>query len=227
MNKTSQLLAIWTGPFTLILFGLSLWPFAGFLPPLSPALTAEQVAEYYQRHAEGIRFGMILLMYAGSFGCVFVAAISAHLRRIEKENPVWTYAQLATGSVAHVAIIVGAMQMTAVAFRPDRAPELTYVLYDVAWLWLVMPGIPATLQNICIGIAILSDQSTSPVFPRWLGFFNIWIGLLFTPGAMVTFFKTGPLAWDGLLAFWLPACLFGPWFIVMFVMMRRASMKHV
>lgn len=222
MNKNAQLLATWTGPVTIVLFGLSFWPFAGFLPPLPATLTAGEVSAYYQQHANGIRLGMILMMFAGSLNCVFVAAISTQLRRIERDNPLWTYAQLATGCAGSVTIIVGAMLMTAVAFRPDRGLELTYLLFDVAWLWIVMPGTPAVLQNLCIGIAILSDKSASPVFPRWLGFFNIWTGLLFMPGALVTFFKTGPFAWDGLLAFWLPAVLFGPWFIIMFIMMRKA-----
>jgi hypothetical protein len=169
---------------------------------------------------------MMLMMFAGSLGCVFVGAISAQLRRIEKDSPVWTYAQLVTGCAAHMAIIVGAMQMTAVAFRPDRGPELTYLLYDVAWLWLVMPGTPAVLQNVSIGIAILSDRDSSPLFPRWLGFFNIVVGLLIMPGAMVTYFKAGAFAWNGLFAFWLPASLFGPWLIVMFVMIRKAITRQ-
>lgn len=222
MNKNSQMLATWAGPITFILFGLSFWPFAGFLPPLPATLTAAEVTAYYSQHTNGIRFGMMLMMFAGTLNCVFVGAISTQLRRIEKDTPVWTYAQLAAGCLGAVTIVVGAMLMTAVAFRPDRGVELTYLLFDVAWLWIVMPGAPAVLQNLCIGAAILFDKSATPVFPRWLGFFNIWTGLIYLPGALVTFFKSGPFAWDGLLAFWLPACVFGPWFFVMFFMMRKA-----
>jgi hypothetical protein len=222
MNKKSQLIGTWAGPLTIVLFGLSFWPFAGFLPPLSPTMPVADISAYYQEHATGIRFGMLLMMFAGSLNCVFVGAISTQLRRIEKDNPMWTYGQLAAGCAGSVIIIVGAMLMTAVAFRPDRGPELTYLLFDLSWIMVVMPGTPAAVQNFTIGFAILSDKSMSPVFPRWLGFFNIWTGLLFLPGALVTFFKTGPFAWNGLLAFWLPAALFGPWFFVMFFMMRKA-----
>lgn len=222
MNKRSQLIGTWAGPITIILFGLSFWPFAGFLPPLPPTMTAAEVSAYYQEHTTGIRFGMILMMFAGCINCVFVGAISTQLRRIEKENPMWTYGQLAAGCAGGVIIVVGAMLMTAVAFRPDRGPELTYLLFDLAWLMVIMPGTPAAVQNLTIGFCILSDTNIKPIFPRWLGFFNIWTGLLFMPGALVTFFKTGPFAWDGLLAFWLPAVLFGPWFFVMFFMMRKA-----
>ena len=222
MNKNAQLIGTWAGPITIVLFFLSFWPFAGFLPPLPATLTAAEVSAYYQQHTTGIRFGMVLMMFAGTINCIFVGVISTQLRRIEKENPMWTYAQLAVGCAGSVTIIVGAMLMTAVAFRPDRPPELTYMMFDIAWLWIVMPGTPAAIQNLTIGMAILSDKNTPTIFPRWVGFFNIWTGLLFLPGALVTFFKTGPFAWDGLLAFWLPAALFGPWFFIMFFMMRKA-----
>ena len=35
-------------------------------------------------------------------------------------------------------------------------------------------------------------------------------------------FHDGAVAWNGLLAFWLPASAFGGWFPVMFVFLRKA-----
>ncbi len=49
---------------------------------------------------------------------------------------------------------------------------------------------------------------------RWVGYFNIWAGLLQIPGAMMPFFKTGPFAWDGLFAFWMPLVVFSLWIYV-------------
>ena len=50
----------------------------------------------------------------------------------------------------------------------------------------------------------------------------LWTAFLFIPGGLVTFFKAGPFAWNGLLAFWVAAAVFGSWFIVMSVVVRRA-----
>jgi hypothetical protein len=61
----------------------------------------------------------------------------------------------------------------------------------------------------------LLDARTVPVYPRWVGYFNIWIALLFIPGAFAFILKTGPFAWNGLLSFWLASGAFFSWLIVM------------
>jgi hypothetical protein len=40
------------------------------------------------------------------------------------------------------------------------------------------------------------------------------------PGALI--FKHGPLAWNGVLAFWVPACTYFTWFTVMAIQVVRA-----
>lgn len=63
MNKNSLLIGTWAGPITLVLFGLSFWPFAGFLPPLPATMTATEVSAYYQQHTTGIRRVMFFMMW--------------------------------------------------------------------------------------------------------------------------------------------------------------------
>jgi hypothetical protein len=48
-----------------------------------------------------------------------------------------------------------------------------------------------------------------------VAYFNIWVGLLFVPGGVSYFFRTGPFAWCGLLAFWVAAGAFFVWLLVM------------
>jgi hypothetical protein len=222
MNIKSQLVASWIGVISLAFFGLAFLPFASFLLIMPPALTPAEVAAYFQQHTNGIRFGMILMNIAGAMFCVLIAGIATQLRRIEKANPVWTYSLLVTGAAGATILIIGGMVMTAVAFRPERSPELIYLMYDLAWLFIIMPVTPFAMMAFVIGFAIVSDKGSPPVFPRWVGFFNIWTGLVFLPGLLCTFFKTGPFAWDGFFAFYLPGGLFGAWFIIMFVMVRKA-----
>ncbi len=226
MNIRNQMLCAWSGIAAMALFGLALWPLASFIPPLAPTLTPAEVAAFYQQNATGVRMASVLILMAGGLNCSFVGVISAQMRRIEKVNPALTYTQLVGGCVGSVIFIVPAMMFTITAFRPDRPPEITYLLNDMSWMWLIMPFGQAVIQNVAIGLAILDDKGAPPVFPRWLAFFNFWIALLFVPAAMLTFFKTGPFAWNGILAFWTPAMAFGAWFFVMFFMLRKAIMQQ-
>ena len=91
--------------------------------------------------------------------------------------------------------------------------------------WLGFVGIVETfaLQGIVIGLAILKDKRETPLFPRWVGFYNFWVALLVMPGALVPFFKSGPFAWNGLLAWWLVLAAFASWFVVMWLVMYRHS----
>jgi hypothetical protein len=221
MNTRTQLFCAWCGIAFVALFTLGWWIIAGFVPPMSPALTGDEVATTFQQNTGAIRFGLMLTMISGGLTAPWVAVIAAQMKRIEGEFPVLTYAQLVAGAVGIVIIILPPLIWTAVAFRPDRDPDLMLLLNDLAWLIFIMTFSPAFFQNLVIGLAIFSDRGEFPVFPRWLGYFNIWVAILFIPGGLITFFKTGPFAWDGLLAFWVPLLIFFLWFFVMFAALLK------
>jgi hypothetical protein len=78
------------------------------------------------------------------------------------------------------------------------------------------------VQGLAITIAIFNDTSAKPVLPRWLGWFNLWAQIIYLPGILIPYFKNGPLAWNGLLAFWIPVVVFTIWLILISVMLLRA-----
>ena len=57
---------------------------------------------------------------------------------------------------------------------------------------------------------------------QWVGYYNFWNGVTFIPGGMLTFFKTGPFAYDGLFVWWIPFTFFFGWFPVIFFVIRKA-----
>jgi hypothetical protein len=73
-----------------------------------------------------------------------------------------------------------------------------------------------------IGVPILQDRRTVPVFPRWSGYYCLWTALLVTPGSLVPFFKAGPFAWDGIMSWWVPVAVLALWFFVMTPVLLRA-----
>jgi hypothetical protein len=60
------------------------------------------------------------------------------------------------------------------------------------------------------------------VLPRWAGYLNIWTVPLLFPGFAVYVFRSGPLAWNGIFAWWVPVGVFSGWFVVMIALMFRA-----
>jgi hypothetical protein len=220
-----QDLAIW-----LVVGGLVVWLFgfiflAHFLPPIPPSHNASQVAAFFHEHSTGILVMCILLMFTGSFMMPFFGAISAQLRRIEGRNSPLAYTQLISGTMAAILFCPSAVVWAAAAFRPERTAQEILLLNDIGWLFFVMPGPFGIPQIGAIGIAILMDRRKNPLYPRWVGYQNLWTAMLLIPSVFVAIFKSGPFAWNGLIALWIPATFYFFWFASMTVFTFKAVRK--
>lgn len=220
-SSTIQRLCTWSGILSVVVFFIG-FIVSDFIPPPSPSLTLSQVVEHYREHAGGIRVGMVVTMISGMFFLPMVGVISAQLKRIPGISPALTYAQIATGAAGSLFFFLAPIIFLVAAYRPDRPPELTYLMNDFAWIMAVLPWPPAFMQCLIIAFAILSDNGSTPIFPRWLSFFNFWVAVGFIPGSLLPFFKSGPFAWNGIFVFWLAGSVFGIWFIVTTWMLLRA-----
>lgn len=86
---------------------------------------------------------------------------------------------------------------------------------------------PGVLWVGAVGLAILRDGSPQPLFPRWVAYLNFWVGFPFFPASLALFFKTGPFAYNGAIAVWLPAGIFFLWYGVMtFLMLKAIQARH-
>jgi hypothetical protein len=195
---------------------------AGFIPPLPPGWSAAQIAAHYRDHADGIRLGAAIMLLSGAFYAAYTAVISGQMRRIPKVHPTVINTQSIAGAFACLTFLVPAMFFAVTAFRPDRPDQWTLLLNDMSWIFLVMPWPPFMVQNFAFAFAIFSDDRPVPVFPRWLAYLNIWAPIVFTPGAILQFFKSGPFAWNGLFVFWIPATVFVIQFVVNTVYLLKA-----
>jgi hypothetical protein len=221
MNVKVQRLCVWCGPVLMGVFFVGVIV-AHWFPPPSPNDSALQTALFYKEHATGIRFGALLIGLAGALLGPFVAVISAQLRRIEGPSSALAYLQLGMGALGTAFFTIPTFFWMAAAFYPDRDPEITQALHAAGWLPLVAAIFPAIVQNTAIAIATFTDKRPDPVFPRWVGYLNIWVAFLFLPSGLVLFFKTGPFAWNGIFTFWLAATVFTIWLVTMLVVLLRA-----
>ena len=222
MNKDLQRLCAYTGIPAMALFFSGMMVMT-FIPPLSPALSAEEVAHVYQTYTSAIRAGGVMVALSSIFAITFFSVVSIQLRAMEgNQRPVMAYAQLVAGAANVQFFILPGLLWCVAAFRPDRPVEITSALNDLAWIIAILPWPITFIQMVVCGLAILKHSASNPVFPRWVGFFNLWGALTFIPGSLLPFFKTGPFAWNGLLSFWVPGTIFGIWYIIMQIMVLKA-----
>jgi hypothetical protein len=196
-----------------------------WIPPMAPDWPAERVAAFYTDHADAIRAGLVLMLFGAVVTAPFVAALSTLIRRIDPRLGPLAAIQVVCGAANVAAIFVPVLMFTATAYRPDRSPDITMALNDLAWISLVMNAFPAIGQAVVVGVAILADKRPEPLLPRWSAYLNFWMAFLFAPSCLLTFFKTGPFAWNGILSFWVAAGAFGAWFLVMTYLMVRAAAR--
>ncbi|MET8431162.1 hypothetical protein [Nocardia sp. NPDC004860] len=201
-------------PVGMVVFAIGL-AIAGYIPPPPADDTPQQIAQFYQHHTVLIRFGLLLALTGFGVWGPLVAVITRQMLRIKPRQTTLAYIQLGGGIAAWQFLLVPMLALTAAAFRPDRDPQITQALHDLGWIMLFMPFTPFVVQSVAIAIAALTDTGTAPVFPRWVGYFNLMECLLFLPVGLLTFFKAGPFAYHGVLVFWVPFVIFGAWLVVM------------
>jgi hypothetical protein len=108
------------------------------------------------------------------------------------------------------------------AFRPERNPDLTLLLNDMAWLIFIAPVGMLVVQNLSLALGIYFDARPEPVFPRWVAHLAILSAVVMTPAVCAVIFISGPLAWNGIISFWCRLGAFALFLVVMFFALRRA-----
>jgi hypothetical protein len=207
----------------LVLFFFFFMLIAKLVPPLSPTSSAQDIAHFFITNKLRIRIGVALTLLAACVALPFLAVICLRIRRVEGKWGVLSVTQIFAGVIFVPGFLFPLMVLSAAAFRPEqRSPELTQALNDVFWLMFV--GIVGTLvvQALVLTTATFIDRTEPRTFPRWFGYFNVWFALLALPGGAVVIFNEGPLAWNGIFAFWIPLAVFSAWMIAVTVVMVRS-----
>jgi hypothetical protein len=187
--------------------------------PLGPNSTTEEVVDFYS-HDTRVAAGLVIATLGVCLVFPLIALIGVFMTRMEGRTPILTFLQLITGAATGVFLVMPLLLMTVIPFRPDRTPELTVTLNDIAWLLFITPIGPFIIQNIAIGTAILNDRRG--LLPRWVGYLNYWVAFLFVPDVLAFFFHSGPFAWRGIFVFWLAFVAYAVFLIAMGLVLRNA-----
>ncbi|MCZ8377839.1 hypothetical protein O6P37_03090 [Mycobacterium sp. CPCC 205372] len=223
MELRMQRVGAWSGTVMILLYGTCFSGLARLFPPLSPTASAEDIAQFFVDHKLWIRFGVAGALLTAVLALPFLAALVLRIRRAEGGWGMLSVTQVFAATIFVPALIFPLMMLAAAAFRPeDRPPEITRALNDLFWLWFI--GIVGTIvvQNITLAVASFIDRADPPTFPRWYGYLNLWVATLSLPGCVVVVFNDGPLAWNGVFAFYLPGLVLVIWIVATTVVMLRS-----
>lgn len=226
LGTRSQIVCAWSGVGLIVLVLAGFLILTGYLPPLKASASAAEVADFYASNTDAIRAGIIIGFLGFTPWALLTAAVGVQLARIQPKRPVLAVLQLVLGAAAFVVLMVPLIILLVTTFRPERSPELTQTLHDLGWIMLFITVPAFSTQALVIGFATLKEDPPVQVYPRWFGYLNIWVAILFLPALLIPFFKSGAFSYQGAAVYWLAFVVFFVWIIALTWAIRRAALQE-
>lgn len=221
-TATARVMA-WSGVALVISLVVAQGFLMGFIPPPSPAKSAQEIAQIYIDRKMGIRVGTLIECIGFTFYLTWSMSIVFFIRKMERGMPILTYTATACAGGGYVFFLLMPITWAALAFRPEQLdPALLQVANDYVWFVFVLSWPPFAVFMILIATAVLRDHNPNPIFPRWVGYLNLWTAVLIVPAGLIEFFTTGPFAYNGEVSFWFVWIVFFGWIIGMTAIVLRA-----
>jgi hypothetical protein len=207
-------------------FGFGFVILAGLIPPPAPTWSARHVANFL--NSDSFRAGTCVMMAAVPFAGIWGCAVAAVTRKTETGFPMVTAIQVAMCGVVVLTLAVFDLVWAVAAFRAGQIPpDTTRTLNDLAFFLFLFDWSPFCLWVASFSIAIFRDQNPEPIFPRWVAYLCLWIVGLSIPGCLIVFFKHGPFAFNGFVAFYFPVVTFFVWLVAITWTAQQALTKEI
>lgn len=217
----------WAGPALAVVFGIGLIPLAGFFPPPEPSAGSAEIVRLYTEHGLAIRAGCFTMIIGLVLLIPWGIAVATLTNRIGRVGSPLVYGQITCLAVSTTLIELIPTTWALAAFRPGEvSADITRTVNDLGWFLLLFAWPPFSLWSLLVALAIFSDDGDTPVFPRWAAYLSLWNATLLVPGGLVAFFKIGPFAWNGVMAFYVPLTVFFVWLVGMTVLMLRVAPRE-
>ena len=168
-NIKTQLISLWTVPIFGTVLLVAFLAFPGFFPPMSPSMSADQVAAFYAENAPMVWFTMITFNICGIMLLPLFMVIVVQMKRMATQSHVFAYCYLTAAVSGATLFALADIFFLTAAFRPGRNPELVMLLNDMAWIIFIAPVGALVAMNLLLAAAIHFDNGPNPVFPRWVG----------------------------------------------------------
>ena len=207
-----QMFALWCAPLFSILVGVGWFGLGDYWMPAAADISALATKQYYTvDHRSAIIIGNAIFIIACPILCIDSIQTGLMLADIEGRRPGWSISTIVGGvGIAIVTFISNCFWISA-AYRPDASADVVVALNDVAWLGFLLGWVWLGLQMVGTAIVGLSDRSPTPLLPRWLCIASLLaiIPVAFANGPAFT--QSGPFAFHGSLAYFVPMAVWGVW----------------
>ncbi|GAB3240311.1 hypothetical protein [Mycolicibacterium hippocampi] len=223
-----ELILLGALPFVALIWIAAFILFPGFTPPMAPTMSADQVAAFYRdpQNLPRIRYSMILFNWFCVGLIPILILIMMQIRRMAHRTPILSYAVLGCVAGGPTLFLIANVCWLLAAYRPERAPELTQMFNDMAWITFTSQVPFLIAQSVLVALAVYFDDQSRPVFARWVAHFNLVVAAALVPAAFTALAFDGPLAWDGALSFWLKNIAIAVWIVVMSVVLSGAVRRE-
>jgi hypothetical protein len=218
MKRTDgELILLWTLPALGLIWLSAFLLFPGFVQPMSPTLSAAEVAAFY-RDAENlprIRYSMIVFNWFCVGLIPLLMLLALQVRRMAHRTPIFSFCIIGCAAGGPTLFLIANLFWLLAAYRPERSPELILLFNDLAWITFTSQVGFLIAQSVFLALAIYSDRQARPVFKPWVAHFNLLVAVALIPAGFAALAQDGVIAWDGLLSFWVKNIAIGLWIVVM------------
>lgn len=225
---TGELILLWSMPLIWVFWLAAFLAFPGFVQPMSPGMTAQEVADFYfaPENLTRIRYSMVVFNWFGVALVPLLVMIALQINRMAHRTPLFTYCFVGCIAGGPTLFCIANLFWLIAAFRPERDPELVMLFNDMAWITFTSQVTFLVAQNVFLAFAIYLDRQARRVFPAWVAHFNMATAIAMAPAGFAAMHMDGPLAWDGLVSFWIKNGAIAAWMVVMTFVLGKAIYRQ-
>jgi hypothetical protein len=148
------------------------------------------------------------------------------LSEIEGRRPLMSITTGLCGAFISLIIFFNCCAWIVAAYRPETSADVIQSWYDWAWFAFLLGWIYLAVEMVATGIVELMDHRDRPMVPRWFSWLTFAGALSLIGAAGPAFFRSGPFAYHGLLAFYLPVVVWAAYLVLTTWFMYRELQRE-
>lgn len=188
---------------------------ACFINPLSGDFGMEETKDWFTNtHQWRVIIGCTIFYIAAGLLTPGSIAFGVMLSKVEGRRPLFSYTMAVCGVFISLIVFFNCCAWIVAAYRPEAGADVIQLWYDWAWFAFLLGWIYLAIEMVATAIVELQDDRSRPMIPRWFTWLTFAgaAGIFFAAGPAFT--KSGPFAYDGELAFYLPVLIWGAYISV-------------